>query len=77
MESASHRIDEVWISSTPAASTILNLGLRALVGLLPLGMSWEHAFDAEFLRGDALRCTDSCDQGEVREVLITSPKGDG
>ena len=41
------------------------------------GMSREHALHAQFLRSDALWRADRCDQREVREALIASPKGDG
>ena len=42
-----------------------------------LGMSREHALDAQFLGSDALWRADRGDQREVREALIASPKGDG
>ena len=44
--------------------------------LILLTVSREHALHAQFLRRDALRRTDSCDQRKVGEALLASPKHD-
>jgi hypothetical protein len=42
-----------------------------------LTISREQALHAQFLRGDALRRTDNCDQRKVREALVPAPEHDG
>jgi hypothetical protein len=77
----------VWLEYEAAHRKLsrCHFGLRSLAhkqrsahgGLSLFEVSWKHAFHAQFLRRDALRCSDGCDQREVRPAFVPSPKDDG